>query len=529
MRIGFDFDNTIISYEKLFYKRAIEKNYLNSNLTKDLSKQQVKDYLVKKDQNDFKWQDLQADVYGEFILEANPFEFAIEVLESLKLQGHELFIISHKTERSNYRSDVHLHKWANLWLEKNMLPISKDNIFYCPTIDKKIQQISELNLDFYLDDLEKVLDHPNWPASTTGVHFTPHNKSNKSLNVSNWKEILPLIQIEQLDAKPLKNLQLNRNGNSKVVEIISAENKSYIVKYFFKQKPQERNRYESECDAIKLITKYSIVKIPEVILHDPVFKFIVFKKIKGNVAEDVFPKSQNKVESDLIHFLIDLKRIYNKEKNLLNYMEAADSKKCFQDYFEKIESRYESIYKNVEKDERLTNFSDLINNHLNKLKDKIFESSKKRIQQSGYSVLDELSPSQRTLNPSDFGPHNIIIDLDKNCHFFDFEYFGQDDTVKMLADLFHHVRNPMSDETKLDALAQLEAEADDPSLRTRLRCVIDLIGLEWILIVLNVCNKDVLGRRLAASKSSDIQALLDSRLQKAHEMVRSFKYYSSLI
>ena len=94
MKIGVDFDNTIVSYDKVFHKVALEKSLIKSSLT--ISKIAVRDYLRNKGQNDI-WTELQGYVYGERMLDANVFPGFIEFLNFANKNSIEVLIISHKT------------------------------------------------------------------------------------------------------------------------------------------------------------------------------------------------------------------------------------------------------------------------------------------------------------------------------------------------------------------------------------------------------------------------------------------------
>ena len=48
---------------------------------------------------------------------------------------------------------------------------------------------------------------------------------------------------------------------------------------------------------------------------------------------------------------------------------------------------------------------------------------------------NNISIPNRILSPSDFGLHNTISKKNK-LYFFDFEYFGWDDPIKLICDFF---------------------------------------------------------------------------------------------
>ena len=81
LKIGLDFDNTLINYDFLFYKLAVEKNLVPRKL--DKNKLAVRDYLraLNKDRE---FTLLQGEVYGKRIFEAEQSEGMFEALKKLK-------------------------------------------------------------------------------------------------------------------------------------------------------------------------------------------------------------------------------------------------------------------------------------------------------------------------------------------------------------------------------------------------------------------------------------------------------------
>ena len=94
MKIGVDFDNTIVSYDKVFHKVALEQSLIKSNL--NISKIAVRDYLRDKGQNNI-WTELQGYVYGERMLDADIFPGFINFLNFSSKNSIGVLIISHKT------------------------------------------------------------------------------------------------------------------------------------------------------------------------------------------------------------------------------------------------------------------------------------------------------------------------------------------------------------------------------------------------------------------------------------------------
>ena len=70
MIVGLDFDNTIISYEKIFYNIAYKKKLIPKHISKD--KNTIKKYLIAKNLED-EWTIIQGEVYSIEIKNAKPY------------------------------------------------------------------------------------------------------------------------------------------------------------------------------------------------------------------------------------------------------------------------------------------------------------------------------------------------------------------------------------------------------------------------------------------------------------------------
>ena len=115
VRIGIDFDNTIVCYDKSIKKLVEEDENIPDHITPN--KESVKEYLHSIGKND-QWTEFQGKIYGIGIDYAEPYQGAIETMENLKIKGHELFIVSHKSKRPYLGEKYDLHAAAKGWILK---------------------------------------------------------------------------------------------------------------------------------------------------------------------------------------------------------------------------------------------------------------------------------------------------------------------------------------------------------------------------------------------------------------------------
>lgn len=174
MLLGLDFDNTLICYDSLFHRVALDRGLIPADLP--AQKNCVRDYLRQKNQED-DWTHMQGEVYGARITEAESFAGVIMTLEGLAQAGLPMRIVSHKT-RIPYQGPAYdLHQAARDWLtaqgffSTTGLNWSPGQVFFELTKVDKIQRIIDLGCSHYIDDLPEILDM--LPDSIQKILFSP--------------------------------------------------------------------------------------------------------------------------------------------------------------------------------------------------------------------------------------------------------------------------------------------------------------------------------------------------------------------
>jgi len=132
----------------------------------------------------------------------------------------------------------------------------------------------------------------------------------------------------------------------------------------------------------------------------------------------------------------------------------------------------------------------------------------------------ELPPEWQSPVPSDFGFHNAMRQADGVLAFFDFEYFGWDDPVKLTADVMLHPGTVLRPSLRLRfRRAAEEVYGGDPGFRTRLTAYYPLFGLRWVLILLNEFLPNRWRQRVAAGVDDDWVEAKKRQLAKAEALL----------
>ena len=203
MRIGLDFDNTIVSYDSLFHKIACDWGAIPKNI--QVNKVAIRDYLRSVGLESV-WTEMQGFAYGKCMDQAVAYAGVINFLGWARDKGHEVFVISHKTQFPFSGPQYDLRQAATDWIDCHLVSegkplIHKANIFYENTKQEKLFRIALTNCNWFLDDLPEILSASGFSIKTRGVLFDPDKNHEVEvfttfLRVHSWHEFLAVLMGE---------------------------------------------------------------------------------------------------------------------------------------------------------------------------------------------------------------------------------------------------------------------------------------------------------------------------------------------
>jgi hypothetical protein len=198
MRIGIDFDNTLIGYDDVFLAAARERNLVSCEFVGN--KQAVRDAIRLLPDGELAWQQLQGHVYGKGIGKAVMLEGADAFLRRCRAAGHGVFVVSHKTEYGHYDPDrVNLRAAAADWMEArgffapDKYAIPRRNVFFENSRAEKLRRIAALECAYFIDDLEEVLNDPDFPSGVKRVLFAGAGSSPSFAICPSWQRIAEVV------------------------------------------------------------------------------------------------------------------------------------------------------------------------------------------------------------------------------------------------------------------------------------------------------------------------------------------------
>lgn len=196
IKVGLDFDNTLIRYDGLFHALAVEQKLISPELKAD--KTVIRDHL-RAEGRDGDFTLLQGEVYGSRIRGAEAAPGMLSALIGLQALGVELVIVSHKTATPFKGPAYDLHAAARGWLSlqgffsPEGLGWSQEQVFFEPTKERKAQRIMDLGCTHYVDDLPEILSM--LPETIERIHYAPSGecvwRSGPVMN--GWEELKTLM------------------------------------------------------------------------------------------------------------------------------------------------------------------------------------------------------------------------------------------------------------------------------------------------------------------------------------------------
>ena len=198
MHIGLDFDNTIVSYDALFHRVAMDEGLITEDIP--CSKVSIRDYL-RRIGKEGSWTEMQGTVYGHRMSEALVYPGVIDSLKWARKCGIKLSIVSHKTKHPFLGPQYDLHEAAREWIRRNLNDqnqplIASDHIYFEPTKELKVARISRVGCNFFIDDLPEIFENSEFPLHVIKILFDPdnHHHNLDFIRLKNWSSVPGIIR-----------------------------------------------------------------------------------------------------------------------------------------------------------------------------------------------------------------------------------------------------------------------------------------------------------------------------------------------
>ena len=204
MHIGLDFDNTIVSYDPLFHKVALEGGWITNDVP--VSKVSVRDHLRSMGKESV-WTEMQGYVYGARMDEALAYPQVLDCLYWARERGIKVSIVSHKTRYPFLGEQYDLHAaathWIDLYLKDAKGPLVQvEQVYFELTKESKVKRIADICCTVYVDDLPEILNANGFPVNTHKILFDPdtHHPEQNLPRACSWGEVHQQLESQWVTA-----------------------------------------------------------------------------------------------------------------------------------------------------------------------------------------------------------------------------------------------------------------------------------------------------------------------------------------
>jgi len=294
-------------------------------------------------------------------------------------------------------------------------------------------------------------------------------------------------------------IEIIASGRNNLVSKVLYKKKKYIYKKYLKNKGNgiRYSRYNSETSFISLLRKKKIKNLPSIIATDSKKQENIFNYISGNKIKKI-------TKGDILQCVNFIKTI-NKDilkKEYINFKNATEACFSIDHHIQTANNRILLLQKfskntGVYKEAKFFINTEL-KKKLKKIKKNIYKSFSKK------EIAKRLSKKDLILSPSDFGFHNAIKRNNK-IFFFDFEYAGMDDPVKLMSDFICQPDYQLTKKQSYFFINNiLKIFPQNEKIKRRFKAVINVHRIKWCCIILSeILNKSYFKRRFFSGSQID--------------------------
>tara|TARA_A100001015_G_scaffold283331_1_gene348544 strand:- start:2483 stop:3469 length:987 start_codon:yes stop_codon:yes gene_type:complete len=240
--------------------------------------------------------------------------------------------------------------------------------------------------------------------------------------------------LKKINLNNISRISIIKSGKNNKIYKINVDKKIVILKSYFGEK---KLRIKKELQFYRYLNQQKIKNVVTPIAFELNKNFLILPYIDGNKIRKIEDKHIIKI-SNFINKI-------NKKKNFKKLDLAVEGIKN--------RKKYISICYNRIKKLKLVSKRSVINKKLQYFLNQeiipTFKILKKKLNEK--NILDKvdykLYKKDMIISPSDFGFHNVI-ESNKKLIFFDFEYSGYDDPVKLVCDFYCQPNKKISLEQK---------------------------------------------------------------------------------
>ncbi len=298
-------------------------------------------------------------------------------------------------------------------------------------------------------------------------------------------------------------------GNNRLYRVETADGQLFALKWYSRPQGDRRDRLGVEWTALSFLTRHGVTDVPRPVAADSASGFALYEWIDGTAVTGA-------TVTDIDAALAFAERLHTLRHAADAEALPAASEACLSpaELLGQIARRADRLAEVPPDEPDLAAFLDAE-----------FAPARRSAEQAARLVfggkLDQpLADAARSLSPSDFGFHNALRRPDGRLAFIDFEYFGWDDPVKLVADFMQHPGMALPPQLSRYFAEQARGIYGEAEFARRLDAAYPLFGLRWCLILLNEFLPERWHNRRFSGRAEDRRLAMRGQLAKARTHLR---------
>jgi len=313
----------------------------------------------------------------------------------------------------------------------------------------------------------------------------------------------PAIALEEIKA----------GGNGCLFRVDLADGRQVVAKYY---QNDDRNRLGHEFTGLAFLNEQNFEDVPKAYFANPAEQVGVYSFEPGETrSPDQYTDEQLRAMADFL-VRVHQYRPADVHQPLMNSLLP-----CFSwpDYAHNIQHRLDhfqealamgTLAPEVTRRTRQLGLDTLVPRLIQRVMDSMSADERDWV----------LAPEHHRLSPIDFGPHNILIQSGGKLCFIDFEYFGWDDPLRVVADcVTHDQMQSAGSRRQIIVDRYLERVGLPEQELARMPRVIELMNIEWIAVFLFGLTPHKIAIRRFANAEFELDSYVDKLLVKLQQRV----------
>ncbi|MBF0354360.1 MAG: aminoglycoside phosphotransferase family protein [Alphaproteobacteria bacterium] len=304
---------------------------------------------------------------------------------------------------------------------------------------------------------------------------------------------------------------LTGGGNNRLFVVTSAQGQRAVLKTYPQTDGSESERFRRETSTLSFLAKQGEASVPRLLASDAENGFLLLEHVSG-----VRPLRVGM--TDIKAAAAFLKRLHKLSRLVEAHELGPAAENCLQEsaLIDQLQARLSKL-----REEGLPSLQPYLEKSIAPLLEGLLKRHARLVKRDGLQG-NQARKGLATLSPSDFSLHNALRCPDGRVVFLDFEYFGWDDPVKLVAEtVWHPGMNLTCRQRKALEDILLPIYSEDSDFAFRLARCRPLYLLRWAFIVLNEFLPKRWEARLRAGWTGNQAEILDGQLRKARCLINA--------